>query len=289
MLILLYGKDSYRQKIKIEELVVGGGKISYFKTDPIKSLSLIEDEIRQKSIFQEKRTLVIFGLLGQKKLDKKSISFLNNYVGEKEIIIIFVEEKKQIFPFDKIFEISPLKGGSLKKWAHNEIIIRGGDIDDSALIELINNTGDNLWLLSSEIDKIISYKKGEKILIDDISLMTRPAIEEDIFKLIDLIASGDRKGSLKLIYSHIEKGDALSYILSMIGYQFRNLISVKKGGSMKELDMHPFVFNKSLSLSQKWTEKALEEMYDRILLSDVAIKTGKIEPNMVLDLLIFKI
>jgi len=96
-----------------------------------------------------------------------------------------------------------------------------------------------------------------------------------------------------LFYKHIERGDSPFYILTMINFQFRNLLLVKdlEAKSLSEITsilkpMHPFVVKKSLSLAKKFTIQELEKIYVKLFQMDLAVKTGKIKPEMALELLI---
>jgi len=50
--------------------------------------------------------------------------------------------------------------------------------------------------------------------------------------------------------------------------------------------MHPFVIRKSLWLAEKFTIQELERIYVKLFQMDLAVKTGKIKPEMALELLI---
>jgi len=92
-----------------------------------------------------------------------------------------------------------------------------------------------------------------------------------------------------LIRRHLENGDSPSYILSMISYQLRNLISVKglKGKNLSQLKLSFFVLNRSLAQAKHFSLEELKNLYQKILDLDLGIKTGKIDPEVALDLLIF--
>ncbi len=273
-----------------------GAKSSFFEFEPKnKDLSLLADEARQTSIFREKKLLITSGLLEHVGTDKETVSFLARFNESSEIIIILAETKsvpkKQSLSriFSKTYETDSLKADQLERWIFDEIKSRGGEIDGLALKKLIDITGNDLWVLSNEIDKLISYTKRGKISSGDIDLLVKPKTESDIFKAIDYMAVKDRRGALKMIYSHLEKGDSVPYLISMIGFQFRNLLLVKNNDSRSgDLDMHPFVFRKASNQSRRFSKEGLMETYRGIVSSDTAIKTGKIEPGTALDLLVFK-
>ena len=129
--------------------------------------------------------------------------------------------------------------------------------------------------------------------------MVRARIETDIFKTIDAIAKRNKKKALALLHKHSEKGDSPLYLLSMINFQFRNLLMIKEksqkvhypqiGKLSKELKLHPFVVRKGLRLSENFSFEELKKIYQKLFETDLKIKTGQIEPEMGLDLLITEI
>jgi DNA polymerase III delta subunit len=50
--------------------------------------------------------------------------------------------------------------------------------------------------------------------------------------------------------------------------------------------MHPFVVKKSLQQASKFTLEELKKIYQKIFQVDLDIKTGRIEPEVALDLFI---
>jgi len=125
----------------------------------------------------------------------------------------------------------------------------------------------------------------------DIELLIKPKIETDIFQTIDAIAEKNKKRAFKFIKAHLEKGDSPFYLFSMINFQFRNLLIIKdlmeKNLSPYSLNhLHPYVIKKSISLLEKFSFSELKKIYQKIFQLDLDVKTGKIEPEMALDLLI---
>jgi len=297
MTILLEGKDKYRQRKFLAGIITDRkkAKVSIFEFGPKnEDISHLTDEIRQTSMFKEQKLLIIFGLLENIGVGKDVLSLLERCVGSPETTLILVEDKavpkkKSLLDLiDEAHDIGPIKGTELENWAGSEFRSRGGEIDGLALKRLIGITGNDLWALSNEIDKIVAYKNGLKASVDDIVLLVKPKIETDIFKAIDSLVERDKKGALKLVYAHLEKGDSVSYILWMIGLQFRNLNLVKNdNGSATELGLHPYVFGKISRQARRFSKGELKNIYDRIVSNDTDIKTGKIEVGTALDLFIF--
>ena len=100
-----------------------------------------------------------------------------------------------------------------------------------------------------------------------------------------------------LLKAHLEKGDNPLYLFSMINYQFRNLLVVKDliernrpyYTISKTSNLHPFVVRKSYEQAGKFSFPELKKIYRKIFQVDLAIKTGKINPETGLDLLLSEI
>lgn len=127
--------------------------------------------------------------------------------------------------------------------------------------------------------------------------MVNSEVETDIFKTIDAIARKNKKQALELLHKHLADGDSVPYLLSMINFQFRNLLLIKSESTndirmmrisdlSKKLGMHPFAVQKSYKLCEKFALPEIKKIYQKIFEADVNIKTGKIEPQTALDLLI---
>ncbi len=299
MLTLIYGKDSYRVCQKIKEIENNfkeeKGFVVFF--DGKDDIREIKKEISQDSIFKEKKLVVLKNCWFLIEKNKEFLSLLEKLSKSKIITIVLKEEKvsKKTESFFKkqgeIFNFELLDNQSLIRWIKKEINKKKGKITEKAIGKLTLFMGNNLWSISNEIDKLVAYKKDELIEEKDVDLLTVSKVEGDIFKAIDFLATRKRKQALEIFYKHIKKGDHALYLITMIAFQFRNLLLVKKNdkSDAKELGMHPFVFQKSLRQSNFFSETELKEIYKKILKSETDIKTGRTTPEFALDFLISEI
>jgi DNA polymerase-3 subunit delta len=258
------------------------------------------------------------------KLDAGLVPHRNEVSGAGDIILFYEENEismKDIF-FNflktkaKTQNFQSLGGEKLKSWIRQELSKLKTEIDSEAIDKLINFVGNDLWQMSNEIKKLVNYraprqrseggkenevlfdhKKGRKINVEDIELLVKPKIETAIFKTIDAIAQKNKKQTLLLIHQHLEKGDNPLYLLSMINFQFRNLLMIKDlierhrpyYSILKMTHLHPFVVKKSCQQANKFTLQELKKIYQKIFQADLSIKTGKTTPETALDLLLTEI
>ena len=307
MIIFLYGEDSYRSKEKLSEI------ISRYKENHKNELNLrwlegkdldfqdFKNEFQITPMFKEKKLLILSNVFSNKVFKEE---FLKNSdkLNNSDHVIVFYEDKAvprndSLFKFlqkqAKVQEFQILSGQKLKNWLKKEFSKYGANIEPQALDKLCEFVGDNLWQLSNEVKKLSTFKKGGKIEIKDVDLLVKSKINTDIFKTIDAIALGRKKQALQLLHKHLESGDSPLYLLAMINYQFRNILEIKdlieRGQSLNSSKLHPFVVRKSYQQAQRFSFSELKKIYRKIFEVDYNIKTGRIEPQTALDLLIIEI
>jgi len=312
MIIFLYGQDTYRLHLKSNEIIEGYKKIHksglnliYLEGESI-TFQDFKDQFQQAPMFKEKKLVVLKDIFQNQEFKKKFIKEIKKLISSEDIILII--EKSVISANDSFFktlkkkakcqEFKPLEGEKLKHWTKKEFERYETKIKPRALEKLIEFVGNDLWRLSNEIKKLANYKgKKNEIEIEDIDLLVKPKIETDIFKTIDFIAQNNKKKALELLEKHLEKGDSPLYLLSMINFQFRNLLMIRDLIDKntppylisRKTNLHPYVVKKSYPLAKKFKLSELKKIYQKIFEVDLNIKTGKIEPETALELLIAQI
>jgi len=300
MIYLISGPDSYRAKEKLKE-IIEEYKAKNFT--PIifqgKELSVpdLTREFRFLSMFAPQKLIVIYSLFENKKLKEDFLKEIDKFQSQE--IIIF--ETKEISPKEKLYETIKQKGkifvfpalrkSELKTWIKNELKREGFSIEDIAIQTLIDFVGDDLWRIKNELQKLKAYKFPiKKIQTEDVLRLVKPKIDFDIFKTIDAIAARQKKTALRLLNKHLKIGESPIYILSMINYQFRNLLILKEGEDISELQketgLSPFQIKKANWQASQFTLERLKKLYRKIFQIDLGIKTGQIEPEEGLELLV---
>lgn len=307
MIYFLYGPDSYRSKQKLEDIVK-----SYKKVHK-SGLNLVYVDAKEKdfkdfysnfqiiSMFDEKKLIVLKNIFNNSDFQEDFIKSIKALEEKKDIIVIFEEDAcdqrkkffKELQKHAKCQQFNFLQPATLRKWALCEIEDNKAKINQDALDLLLLSAGNDLWQLSNEIKKLSDYKKDSIIEKKDVDLLVRPNIENDIFKTINALASKDKQGALRLLKKHLDNGDNVLYLLSMIAFQFKNLLIIKqlieKRNQYYEVvtksGLHPFVVKKSYYLCDQFSLEKLKEIYNKIFQIDLDIKTGKIEGETALELL----
>jgi DNA polymerase-3 subunit delta len=312
MIIFLYGKDTYRLNQKEKEIIQEYKKIHKSGLNLISlggkeiAFQELKDQFQQTSMFKEKKLLLLKDIFSNKDFKEKFKKEIKKLISSEDIILIV--EKGAISANDSLLKVLKKKakwqefkllgGEKLKAWLEKEFGKYKTRIKPDALGKLIEFLGNDLWRLSNEVKKLVNFKGiGSEIEIGDVELLVKPKIETDIFKTIDFIAKNNKKKAFELLKEHLEKGDSPLYLLSMINFQFRNLLIIRDLIDKnippylisRKTKLHPYVVKKSYPLAKKFELSELKKIYQKIFEVDLNIKTGKIEPETGLDLLIAQI
>lgn len=311
MVFFLYGEDSFRSFQKLKKIVAeykrkNKGEFNLLSIDlEEKGFQEFRDQLRSRSIFNEKKLIILKNPLSNSR-------FKNELIKNKNLLktthFLVFHHKGKVSSKDKLLtllkkqgraqEFKILKGAKLKKWVEKIAGWYWTKIEPPAVTLLIIRCKKDLWRVNNEIAKIASWKNAspknkKKITKQDVKKLTSPRLENDIFKTINAIADRQKGKALTLLHSHLEQGESPLYLLSMISWQFTRLLAVKekeeKGENPYNLSWHPYVVKKSKHLTPKFEFQTLKKIHNKITEIDFKIKTGRIEPELGLEFLIAKI
>ena len=316
MIYFIFGEDSYRSKRKLEEIILeykkvhkSGLNLIYVDAKEV-DFKDFYNNFKITSMFAEKKLIILKNIFGAAKFQEEFLENTKVLENLKDIVVIYEADPadqrtkafKALQKHAKRQEFDCLQPDALRKWILQEFEKKEVKINPDALELLVDFVKNDLWKMTNEINKLSNYtprgtgKKEGVIKKEDVELLVKPNIENDIFKTIDALASKNKKLALALLHKHLDNGDFPLYLLSMIAYQFRNLLTIKELQSTqsyatiaKKSGLHPFVVQKSYYLCNKFSIQELKKIYQRIFQVDLDIKTGRIEAETALDLLLAEI
>jgi DNA polymerase-3 subunit delta len=316
MVLFLYGSDTFRSKRKLNEI------IEKYHSKYKSGLNFIEldanedgfDELKKRietiSMFKEKKLIIFKSVFStpksfQQKIEKYLIE--KDLFGKKDLFLIFFEEGEiknkstlSKLLFQKSFkkqEFKELPLLKVREFVKKEVKNLGGEISKPAVDKLISYYENNLWQIENELKKLVTFKQNKAIEGKDVENLCEANLNPSIFKTIEAISKKDKKEALKLISEHLECGENEIRILSMINYQFRNLMKIKSLLKEKKTiyqiqrtsGLHPFVVKKTLPLAQNFSMEELKNIYQKLLELDLSIKTGKIEPKIGIEMFVMEL
>lgn len=335
MIIFLYGEDTFRSRQKLKEMkekflreVDPSGNSLVVVDGETANMEKINEAVAPSSLFARKRMIIIENLFANKgqtifdqallyfkeKTDKKEVADDNIIVfwdpiagGEKLTKTkgdLFKLLKKQKFAA----EFKLLSNTEVIVWAKKEIEKRGVKVSREAVTTMASLLGSDLWLINSEIEKLINYKSsqkfelggdGEGVVIEnnDVLHQVRGQFDENIFALTDAISAKNKALAMKLFEEQLEAGLTDAYLLNMITRQFKVLLQIRQaldsGLTQRKiinlLKLHPFVVQKGINQSRNFSLDPLKNIFKRLIEIDYLMKTGQGDAKTLLSLLIAKI
>lgn len=315
MVLLLYGADTFRLHLKTDKIKnkflakdKSGLNLKIFDGDDI-NFSELQQSLTAMPFLASNRLVIVKNLLLSKK-NKQIEERLGELIADEKIpastVLLLVEEgepdkRKALFKKlarPKLAEkFDLLTGSKLEAWISKRVEEKNGKIDRAASARLASYVGSDLWQMENEIDKLLAHSDGKPIESGAVEKMVRAKLDENIFNFTDALGRKDSKQALRLLHHQLESGAHYLYLLTMIVYQFRNLLIVKdladrKKGQYqiaKEGGLHPFVVQKTLRSAEKFTPAELKKIYRQLLELDSQLKSTSVDPVVLLDEFVAKV
>jgi DNA polymerase-3 subunit delta len=204
---------------------------------------------------------------------------------------------KSLAPLAEVMTFPPFKDKDLSDWVQKRVKQGGGNISPGAIGLLIGLVGGDLWTMSSEIDKLIAFCSGQPIAEDSVRQVTSYAREANVFALVDAILEGRRKVAQQSLHRLLQEGAAPAYVLTMIARQLRLIVTAKELGRRlfqpeirdKLETTSDYGLEKALKQARAYTLERIKSAYHKLLEADIAIKTGKYDDDLALDLLVIEL
>ena len=312
MLKLYFGDDTYSlnhelKKLEADFSVAHFGDINIQKIDGSNvSYDNLMRSIAAVPFLSEKRLIIIKNFI--RDADDKSKEYIEKNFerlpSSSEVVLVEeYEVKKNLGLYKKLekkkqtVHFPTRKGFELEKWLLNYSKEKKIPLGLAAAKKLIGTAGNNSWRLTNELEKLDLFrlaKKQSEITSKDIDEMVQTEHNENIFDFIDALGNKNSKLALKYLQSLLFGGKNENYILTMIVFQFRNMLIVQdlisKGIRGKQLEeeseLHPFVVSKTVKILKNFDLPQLKRIYYRLQQVDIDIKTGMIEPKIALEKLL---
>jgi DNA polymerase-3 subunit delta len=186
------------------------------------------------------------------------------------------------------------RGEAMLAWIQARAKTLGGQFSRSAAERLASLVGDEPRLADQEIQKLLTYVDfARPVEAEDVDALTPDSRQGDIFAMVDALANRNGKLAQEVYHRLLKEQDALS-IFAMIVRQFRLLLQAREvidqGGRevdvARALRVIPFVAGKLVPQARRFGLPALERIYHKLLDIDEATKTGQMDGDLAIDVLI---
>lgn len=321
MLYILFGADDFSLRGRLEELKRGWGD------EESLSINTTLFEARQLTLSQlinacdtvpflgENRLVIVEGLLsrfepkaGGRYPEIGEWGALGDYAPRipPTTQLILIDGKiakdnpllRRLAPVSKVQEFPLLKGAKLQQWIYSRVAECSGSISPRAVKLLTELAGENLWILANEIEKLHLYAKGRRIEEEDVQQVTAYAREANIFAMVDAVVERRVPIAMQLLRQLLAEGMAPPHLLFMLTRQLRLMVQAKElrdrrlsvREAQEQLGLSPsYPIDRLLKQCASYPMPRLVEVYQKLLETDIAIKTGKWKDELALDLLLAEV
>jgi len=325
LLHVLIGEDDFSLRQTLENIKKGIGDLAALLPNTIVldgrtvALEQLRNVCETVPFLAEKRLVVVEGLLerfepsrkngriksfrqaDQAEEIKKVIAIAKAVPSFTELVIIGGSVKtanpllRELSTLTKVASFPLLKPNQLSPWIENRVKQAGGNIAPRAVTALARFVGNDLWTMANEVDKLVVYTAGRRIEEADVKAVVSYAREEKIYEMTDAVIESRSGAAQEALQQLLQQGMAPAYLLASLSLQVRTLFLVREmrasGQSRREIQqklgrLTDFQMSKAWEQSEKCSPARLRELYHRLLETDVSIKTGKMEGEIALNILV---
>lgn len=169
----------------------------------------------------------------------------------------------------------------------------GGSFAPPAVQRLVAVCDRDTWRMAAEIEKLVAHAGGAIVTVADVEALVKSEASSDIFALTDALGQRQNARVLELLHRELESGTNEFSLIATLAGHIRNLYRVKQAQAQgiapaamaTELALHPFVVQKSLAQSARFTAVELRDLHHRLLEIDQDLKTSPLDAETLLDLI----
>jgi len=324
MFYILYGQDDFSlsQAVGRIKADLGDQEMVATNTTNLEGQHLTISELINKCgaapFLSSHRLVIVDGLLGRFEVKqskpRSGRGKSRNGLGEWEGLASYIEQMpettvlvlvdremkgqnpllKKLSPLAEVRTFPLLRGRDLMAWIQQRIREEGGGITPQAVNLLAELIGGDLWAMNGEIQKLLLYSQERPISEDDVRQLVSHVQEAKIFALVDAVAEGRNELAQRILHRLYQDGVAPTYILVMITRQFRLIAEAKDlEPGLSRLQMQDrlglkssYPLDKTLRQANLYDFDGVKRAYDKLLETDLAIKTGQYNDRLALELLV---
>jgi DNA polymerase-3 subunit delta len=196
----------------------------------------------------------------------------------------------------RLFQAPPPQ--QLPRWLTARASARSGVIQPAAaqaLADALDREGTvDMRLADNELEKLLVYAGDRPVTADDVEILVTPVSLDKVFALTDALADRNGAAAATLLTTFLENGEAPLRLMALIVRTFRQLTATRAhldaGSSPTELAsllaVPPFVAKKLAQQSRRFSLPFLTGALKQLLKHETAIKTGRIDAVVALDLFV---
>ena len=329
LLYILWGQDDFSLSQSLEEIKrgIGDQELLSANTTILDGQQATSDQLRAVTetmpFLSEKRLVIVRGLLGRfepktKSGGGKKVASRTNQQNERKslvagingipdsTILVLVDGKigsnnplfKALSAKATVKTFPLLRNTELRRWIQKRVREESASISPQAVGSLARLVGSNLWIMSSEIEKLILFTLGRSIEEEDVDRVVSYTREVSVFAMVDAILESKARLAEQALHQLLERGAAPAYLLVMLSRQARMIVRAKELKRQRKPETEiqnrlglpsEYALRKTLEQANRYPLERLKELYHKLLETDLSIKTGKYDGELALSMLIVEL
>lgn len=305
---ILYGEEAYlrnQYKDKIKNALLGEGdamNFHYFEGKDVKVGEVID--LAETMPFLADRRVI---MLENSGLFSHGGEQLAEYLAALSQTSYFVFVEPTVDKRSKLYKAATAKGraiefkaqdeSTLKRWILGFLKKENKNITERDLNLFLDKTGSDMENIRGELEKLLCYcLERDVITAQDIEAVCTRQVSSQIFDMIDAVAQRRQKTALELYYDLLTLKEPPMRILFLIIRQFNLLLQVKElknkgydantiGG---KVGLAGFIVRKYVAQAAKFREADLRRALTDCVETEEAVKTGRMNDVMSVELLIIR-
>lgn len=169
-------------------------------------------------------------------------------------------------------------------------------IEPRAKTWLVEALSGDTGRLTQELTRLALSAHKQMITLAQVTETITPTREVVTFQALDALVRGERARAIALFRQEETEPDAPFALLGLCAWQVRRLIAIKELAEMgktaadiaRELKTSPYPIQKTLPLVSRFSFPRLRRALILLADFDQALKTGRLQPGVALDLFVWK-
>ncbi|MBN1618575.1 DNA polymerase III subunit delta [Candidatus Dojkabacteria bacterium] len=311
MIYLFHGKNSFLSSLefhRIQEQIVNSFEqdrraVNVIKFDGSTSdPSVITTEIETPSMFSDTKVFMMKRVSESPEKDQLN-EYLIKLLEDKDPNEILIWENNKVRSntrlfkafkkHGKIYEAPELNKRTFRTWAKQQLSTQEVNVDSNALDIFMQRVNYNPERFVKETEKL-KLLPAKIITVEIIDKVCPDTLEHTIWELIDSINEQQNSKAATILNKLLNQGNDAYFILSMLGRNLRLLLLTKilqsenktSGEISKILKIPPFSIYSVSRSAQNISLSKIKKIYDKIINIDYSAKTGQIDINLALNILL---
>ena len=307
---LIIGADTYLINKEKEKIIknrnVDAFNISSYNFLDSEPLEII-NEITTVSLLGEERMVIISNPEFLKSTYKNNSiveKFIDYFKDEyQDTILVIISDNDLDYRIkinqvlkDKanIVKLESVTGDNLSNWITSSLSKDGYKIDESAVLELIERTDNDMMLISNELEKLKLYHSDKNITYNSVKLLVSRNLEDNIFNLLNAFIINDKKTLFNIYEDFMTLNEDEMRIINAISNKLEEILYTKilvnqratKDEVATYFKVKPGRAYYMIEAAKKISDNNIKALIQRITELDYNIKSGKIDKKLGLQLFI---